>query len=388
MRDCHHKATAGPAASPARPQGFDAAMMALALALAGRALGSVWPNPAVGAVIADPATGAILGCGATAPGGRPHAEVLALRQAGERARGATLYVTLEPCSHWGKSPPCADAVIAAGVSRVVYGAGDPNPLVAGRGLARLAAAGVEAAQGPFAEEARWLALGHILKVTEGRPFVQLKLAVGSDGLVPVGNGRPVWVTGNEARAIAHLYRAQADAIATGRGTVEADDPELTCRLPGMDARSPLRVVFDSGARLSPHARLFAAIARAPIWVFRLDSASTENIARLEARGASCLLTPADREGRLDVHAALRQLAERGITRLLVEGGPTLAGAFLRAGVVDEILVFEGSVAAGEAGLAPFAGQALDDGFVVFETRSIGGDRLRTYRRREPFSGGR
>lgn len=363
---------------------FDRGMMSLALALARRALGSTWPNPAVGAVVAEPGSGVILGCGATAPGGRPHAEVLALRQAGERAAGATLYVTLEPCSHWGKSPPCADAVISAGVARVAYGIADPNPLVAGQGIARLQAAGVAVEAGPFAEEARWLAMGHILKVTEGRPFVQIKVAVGSDGLIPVGNGRPVWVTGPEARAYVHLRRAEADAIATGRGTIESDDPELNCRLPGMEERSPLRVVFDGGAKASPKMRLFDAIEQAPILIFHGAAASAEKISRLQARGARCLSAPADGEGRIDLHAALRQLAGRGITRLLVEGGPRLAGAFLKAGLVDEVLLFEGSVPAGVGGLAPFAGEVLDGAFVAVETRDIGGDRLRVYRRNIPL----
>jgi diaminohydroxyphosphoribosylaminopyrimidine deaminase / 5-amino-6-(5-phosphoribosylamino)uracil reductase len=364
---------------------LDQAMMSLALTLGKRALGSTWPNPAVGAVVVDPATGAILGCGATAPGGRPHAEVLALRQAGERAAGATLYVTLEPCSHWGRSPPCADAIIAAGVARVVYGIADPNPLVAGQGLARLREAGVEVTASPLAEEARWLALGHILKVTEGRPFVQVKVATGSDGLVPAGNGAPVWVTGPEARALVHLLRAEADAIATGRGTIEADNPELNCRLPGMANRSPLRAIFDSGARASPNMRLFDAIKQAPIVVFHGLDAPAERISRLEAQGAQCASAPADGEGGVNLHAALRQLSERGITRLLVESGPRLAGAFLRAGLVDEALVFEGSVPAGACGLSPFAGEVLGDAFSLVETRDICGDRLRVFRRKFPLA---
>lgn len=363
----------------------DAGMMALALALAGRALGTTWPNPAVGAVVVERDSGAIAGCGATARGGRPHAEVIALRQAGERARGATLYVTLEPCSHWGKSPPCVDAILAAGVSRVVFGAADANPLVAGRGLARLREAGLDVIPGPFAREARWLALGHTLKVTAGRPFVQLKVAIGSDGRVPAGTGRPVWVTGPQARALTHLWRARADAIATGLGSVAADDPELTCRLPGMESRSPVRVIFDSAARLPPGARLFAAIGTAPLWVFRLDLASQDRIAALEARGAQCPPVPSDEGGGISLSAALRLMGERGITRLLVEGGPKLAGSFLRAGLVDEALIFEGAAAAGRGGMTPFAGARLGADFVLFDTRRAGEDRLRIYRRRDHWA---
>jgi diaminohydroxyphosphoribosylaminopyrimidine deaminase/5-amino-6-(5-phosphoribosylamino)uracil reductase len=361
--------------------GVDAGMMALALALGKRALGSTWPNPAVGAVVADPASGAIIGVGATAPGGRPHAETIALGQAGARAAGSTLYVTLEPCSHWGKTPPCADAVVAAGVSRVVYGIADPNPLVEGKGLARLQAAGIRVEQGPFADAARRLALGHIRRVTERRPFVQLKVAVGADGLIPAGDGRPVWVTGAAARALVHLQRAEADAVASGSGTIRADDPELTCRLPGMARRSPLRVIFDSAASLSTDARLFDALERAPIFVFCLETAFREKTASLRARGAECVFAPADHKGRINLHAALRQLSERGITRLLVEGGPKLTGAFLREGLVDEALVFEGSAPAGAGGMAPFSGEALDERFALAETRSIGKDRLRIFRRK-------
>ena len=250
-----------------------------------------------------------------------------------------------------------------------------------KGSLRLREAGVEVAASPLADEARWLTLGHVLKVTEGRPFVQLKVAVGSDGLIPAGNGAPMWVTGPAARALVHLRRAEADAIATGRGTIEADNPELNCRLPGMAGRSPLRVVFDSRARMSPDVRLFDAVRQAPILVFHGPAAPAERISRLEGRGARCAGAPADGEGRIDLHAALRQLSERGITRLLVEGGPKLAGAFLKAGLVDEALVFEGSVPAGAGGLAPFAGEVLGDAFVVYETRDICGDRLRVFRRK-------
>ena len=218
--------------------------MAIAARLAERGLGSTAPNPAVGAVVVEPSTGIVLGRGWTQPGGRPHAEPEALARAGARAAGATLYVTLEPCSHFGKTPPCVDTIIAAGVKRVVCGIEDPDPRVAGRGIARLRDAGIEVVRGVLRERCHSITLGHILRVTERRPFVQLKMAVDAEGNVPRGGGgQPTWVTGALSRARGHLLRARADAILIGHGTLIDDNPELTCRLPGLAARSPVRVVL-------------------------------------------------------------------------------------------------------------------------------------------------
>ena len=243
----------------------DRRYMAMALGLARRGLGTTSPNPSVGAVIVLGAgNGAeLVGRGWTQPGGRPHAEVEALVRAGDKACGATAYVTLEPCSHHGQTPPCADALIDAGVARLVVAIGDPDRRVAGRGLARLRDAGVEVVEGVQADEARWVTAGHILREKVGRPFVQLKLAVSADGRIAVGTGkpgamdggRPVWVTGKMARRRGHLLRAEADAILVGRGTVQADNPDLTCRLPGLAARSPIRVVLDSTLQMDAGARL-------------------------------------------------------------------------------------------------------------------------------------
>ncbi len=234
-----------------------ASLMRRALFLAEGNLGATSPNPSVGAVIADAATGEIVASAVTAPGGRPHAEAQALGQAGERARGSVLFTTLEPCSHFGATPPCAHSVAGAGVATVVYGSLDPDMRVAGRGLAWLEAHGVQVLRGDFAKEADWLNLGHTLRVTERRPFVQIKLAVDANGRVPAGGGgRPVWVTGEAARAHAHLLRARADAILVGRKTIESDDPELTCRLPGLEDRSPVRVVLAPRCGIPAQARLF------------------------------------------------------------------------------------------------------------------------------------
>ena len=234
-----------------------ASLMRRALFLAEANLGATSPNPSVGAVIADAATGEIIASAVTAPGGRPHAEVLALKQAGEKARGSVMFTTLEPCSHFGATPPCAHSVAEAGVATVVYGSLDPDMRVAGRGLAWLESHGVSLLRSELAKQTDWLNLGHALRVTERRPFVQVKLAVDADGRVPAGaGGQPVWITGEAARAQAHLLRARADAILVGRKTVEADDPELTCRLPGLEDRSPVRVVLAPRCDILAQARLF------------------------------------------------------------------------------------------------------------------------------------
>ena len=249
------------------PKTQDAANMSLALALGKRGLGQCWPNPSVGAVVAEP-SGRIVSCGWTGSGGRPHAEAIALAQAGDAARGATLYATLEPCAHWGKTPPCVDTIITAGIARVVYGVVDPDPRVAGRGVNKLRENRIEVVQGPFAAEARWQTLGHELRVTARRPFMQLKLAVDGDGLVPAGGGgMPVWATGQEARALSHLIRAEADAIMVGYGTVLADDPDLTCRLPGLSWRSPVRVILSTDGRFSRYSRMLKNLSTAPLWIF-------------------------------------------------------------------------------------------------------------------------
>jgi len=240
--------------------------MGLALRLARRMLGNTAPNPAVGAVIADPASGELIASGWTQPGGRPHAEADSLRRAGSRAYGQTLYVTLEPCSHHGRTPPCADALVAAGIRRVVCAVEDPDPRVSGQGLARLRQAGVAVEVGVLAEEARWMAAGHILRMTANRPFVQLKLALSSNGLLARGDGRPRWVSGPEARAFGHLLRARADAVLVGRRTVLDDDPELTCRLPGLMDLSPRRIVLDPHFRTPRDARLVRTAAEVPLTI--------------------------------------------------------------------------------------------------------------------------
>ena len=332
----------------------DRRFMQLALTLGRRGLGRTWPNPAVGAVVVK--DGVIVGRGWTQPGGRPHAEVEALRRAGEAARGATLYVTLEPCSHVGKSPPCADAVIAAGISRVVSAIEDPNPLVAGQGYAKLRAAGITVDTGPGAREAAHDHAGHLRRIREKRPHAILKLAVSSDDRIAAAGHKPVAITGEAARTRVHLLRAQCDAILVGIGTVLSDDPILTCRLPGMEARSPVRVVLDSALRIRAESRLVHSARQTPLWLIASETAEAASAARLGAAGAQVIrLAPEsgaipDAVG-LDLAAVLHALAERGITRLLVEGGSRVAAAFVAAGLADEIWLLRGPDAIGEGGVA-------------------------------------
>jgi diaminohydroxyphosphoribosylaminopyrimidine deaminase / 5-amino-6-(5-phosphoribosylamino)uracil reductase len=329
----------------------DRRFMQLALALGRRGQGRSWPNPAVGAVVVN--DGVIVGRGWTQPGGRPHAEPEALMRAGEAARGATLYVTLEPCSHFGRSPPCADAVIAAGIARVVSAVEDPNPEVAGQGHAKLRAAGIVVDVGLCATEAARDHAGHFRRIRDKRPHVILKLAVSSDDKIGAAGRKPVAITGEAANARVHLLRAQCDAVLVGIGTVRADDPLLTCRLPGMEAQSPVRVVLDRALRISGTSRLVHSARETPLWVMTSSLSEAPAAMKLGAAGAQVIrvdTTTAPPPG-LDLLAVLHALAEKGITRLLVEGGARVASSFVAAGLVDEIWLLRGPDAVGADGVA-------------------------------------
>ena len=329
----------------------DQRFMQLALALGRRGQGRTWPNPAVGAVVVK--DGVIVGRGWTQPGGRPHAEPEALQRAGNAARGATLYVTLEPCSHVGKSPPCADAIIAAGVARVVSAIEDPNPEVAGQGHARLRAVGIAVDIGPGAAEAAHDHAGHFRRVRDRRPHLILKLAVSSDDRIGAANRKPVAISGEAARARVHLLRAQCDAVLVGIGTVLADDPLLTCRLPGMAARSPVRVVLDRALRLPATSRLVHSARETPLWVMTSEPAEAPAAMRLGAAGAQVIGVSAAvlPQPGLDWPAVLRELAGRGVTRLLVEGGARVASSLVAAGLVDEVWLLRAPDAIGADGVA-------------------------------------
>src|SRR5882762_7059140 len=359
----------------------DQRFMALALALGRRGQGRTWPNPAVGAVVVR--DGVIVGRGWTQAGGRPHAEPEALRRAGEAARGATLYVTLEPCSHVGKSPPCADAVIAAGIVRVVAAIEDPNPLVAGQGHARLRAAGISVEIGLGAEEAARDHAGHFRRVRDKRPHVILKLAVSSDDKIAGAGHKPTAITGEAAKTRVHLLRAQCDAILVGIGTVRADDPLLNCRLPGMEARSPVRVVLDSALRLPEGSKLAYSATRTLDWVFVDANAKPElepeHEAALTQAGVE-LLRVAGANGRLDLRAVLRGLAGRGITRVMVEAGPILSAAFLNADLVDEAALLRSPTAIGADGIDALDGLPLtaltqSTKLRLVGSEAVGADRL-------------
>jgi diaminohydroxyphosphoribosylaminopyrimidine deaminase/5-amino-6-(5-phosphoribosylamino)uracil reductase len=339
--------------------GDDFAFMELALALGRRGLGRTWPNPSVGVVVVRrEADGpVILGRGWTQPGGRPHAETQALERAGGSARGATLYVTLEPCSHFGQTPPCADAIIAAGIAQVVSALEDPNPLVAGAGHRRMAAAGIMVRVGIGADAARRAHAGHIRRMRERRQHVTLKLAVSADGKAGLAGRRPAPITGESARARVHLMRAMNDAVLTGIGTVLADDPLLTCRLPGMADRSPVRVVLDGELRLGLGTRLVATARETPLWVVTSDLAAEDRAEALRSAGAEVLRVPAV-EGRLDLAAVLDRLAERGITRLMVEAGPILAAAMIGADLIDEAALLRSSKIVGPDGIDALEGLSL------------------------------
>ncbi|MFY9623906.1 MAG: bifunctional diaminohydroxyphosphoribosylaminopyrimidine deaminase/5-amino-6-(5-phosphoribosylamino)uracil reductase RibD [Rhodoplanes sp.] len=363
----------------------DRRFMALALALGRRGLGNVWPNPAVGAVVVreEGEAPVIIGRGWTQPGGRPHAETEALRRAGAAARGATLYVTLEPCSHHGQTPPCVDAIIDAGIARVVSAMEDPNPLVAGRGHGRLRAEGIAVEVGVGAEEARRAHAGHARRVRDGRPHVLLKLAVSSDGKVGLAGRRPVAITGEAARDVVHLLRAQHDAILIGIGTALADDPELTCRLPGMAARSPVRVVLDTGLRLPRESRLIRTARQTPVWVVA-GHAAPESLERdLRREGAEILRLGG--AATLDLGETLAALAQRGITRLMVEGGPKVAAAFVRADLIDEAVLLHGNCTIGKNGIDALDGLALaaltrSKALAARSVETVGCDRVETFSR--------
>ena len=363
----------------------DIALMRVALRVARRGLGTTAPNPSVGAVIVDPESGEVVARGWTQPGGRPHAEKEALRRANGRARGRTMYVTLEPCAHTGRVPTCADAMVSSGLRRVVCAIPDPNPIVSGRGFEQLREAGIAVDVGLLANEARWVTLGHILRITEKRPFVQLKMAVDRNGAVAAGDGAPVWVTGPDARAFAHLLRAETDAILVGSGTVFADDPELTCRLPGLGWRSPDRIVLDTHLRTPPSAKVYRQEgARPRVWVAAAIGKFSRTLRHGEG-GALILDITGCAGGGLDLESLLGSLAEQGITRLMVEGGPTVWQAFLAAGVVDEVCVVIGSgTATGDVipvipgDPDPFFAAA---GLAPHSRRGLGPDTLLTWRRR-------
>jgi len=350
----------------------DTRRMRHALVLAARGLGNVAPNPAVGCVLVSE-NGQIVGRGWTARGGRPHAETIALGQAGEAARGATAYVTLEPCAHHGQTPPCANALIAAGVVRIVVAVGDPDPRVNGRGIEMLRAAKIAVTTGVCESEAAEINKGFFLRVRENRPLVTLKIAQSRDGKTIAPPGESRWITGEAARRYGHLLRAKNDAILVGVNTVLADDPELTCRLPGLEDRSPLRVVLDTHLRLPVQSKLAQTARRVPVLVFTAAEGGEA------LRGLGVEIERIESDGRPKLEIVLRALAARGITRLLVEGGATIHSAFLEAGLADRLAVFTAPNDLGGKGrgvIPALAATAFR--YARTGSRALGADVLETY----------
>lgn len=334
-------------------------------------VGRTGPNPSVGCVIVK--DGEVVGRGVTALGGRPHAEPQAIAEAGEKARGATAYVTLEPCSHHGKTPPCANAIVAAGIARVVVAVADPDPRVSGRGLKILADADIEVTIGILQKEARRAMAGYLTRQTKGRPQVTLKLAVSADGMLGRKGEGQVAITGPDAREAVHRLRAESDAILVGIGTAIADDPELTVRLPGLESASPLRIVLDRRAELPVSSKLAQTAGAVPVLLAVAPGASG-NRALLQDKGLEILEIAG-------IEDLLGTLAQRGVSSLMVEGGARVAGNLLARGLVDRIHLYDSQVVIGEPGVAsPITADRLPAGFVRIEQRQVGADRLQVFER--------
>jgi diaminohydroxyphosphoribosylaminopyrimidine deaminase/5-amino-6-(5-phosphoribosylamino)uracil reductase len=363
----------------------DRRWMRAALNLGERSLGLAAPNPAVGAILVK--EGRVVGRAATAPGGRPHAEPIAIAEARDESRGATFYVTLEPCSHFGSSPPCVDAIVAAGVARVVSALEDPNPLVAGQGHARLREAGITVLVGIEAEQARRDHLGHILRVTAGRPCVTLKLAETADGYASGGPHDPrLRITGQIGNLRVQIMRATHEAIMVGVGTAAADDPALTVRLPGLD-RKPLRVVLDTQLRLPLRSRLAASAREAPTLVIAGPDAPGEAADRLADLGVAIERVSLDDRDHLDVKEALRALCARGVTRVFSEGGPTVAARLIELSLADEVALLTSEKPLGRPGLPSLSLKArhvlaAEVRYRLFDRTAYGSDMLRRWKRVE------
>ncbi|MBT0958811.1 bifunctional diaminohydroxyphosphoribosylaminopyrimidine deaminase/5-amino-6-(5-phosphoribosylamino)uracil reductase RibD [Alphaproteobacteria bacterium KMM 3653] len=349
--------------------------MALALSLGRRGQGQVAPNPAVGCVITS--GGRIVGRGWTQPGGRPHAEVMALAQAGAAARGGTAYVTLEPCAHHGQTPPCANALTKAGIAHVVSAMEDPDPRVAGRGHDMLREAGVAVEVGLMAAQAARDNAGFFLRVQSGRPWITLKLAATLDGRIATASGESQWITGPAARRVVHAQRARHDAVLVGGGTARADDPLLTVRGLGV-RRQPMRVVVSAGLDLPAEGAMAASAAQVPLLLLHGCDADPGRVAAWEGKGAKCVGLARQDAGGLDVGAVMKALGDEGLTRVFCEGGGQFAAALLDAGYVDEVIGFSAGMVFGSEGramLGALTAGALADAprYDLAEVRRIGPD---------------
>jgi diaminohydroxyphosphoribosylaminopyrimidine deaminase / 5-amino-6-(5-phosphoribosylamino)uracil reductase len=356
--------------------------MRAALALARRGLGTTWPNPSVGCVLVR--EGRVVGRGYTGLGGRPHAEPTALSIAGEAARGATAYVTLEPCCHWGQTPPCTDALIEAGVARVVIATLDPDKRVDSQGVARLREAGITVEHGLLDAEAREDLKGFLLRTTENRPMVTLKLATTLDGKIATGWGESQWITGPEARHMAHVLRGRHDAVLAGVGTVVADDPQLTCRIVGYRPTPVVRVIVDSHLRTPLTSKLARTAAEDPLWFLVRDGADPARREAYVDLGAKVIEVAAGEAG-VDLTDGMRALAGEGLTRVLVEGGGQVAASFIRAGLVDRLAWFHAPAIMGGDGWPSVQGFGIEKlammpWFVPYRVTTLGRDMLTEFKR--------
>ncbi len=367
---------------------WDERFMHLALRLGRRGMGQTAENPSVGCVLVQFTDNGpvIVGQGHTQPGGRPHAERVALAAAGGHAKGATAYVTLEPCSHTGKSPPCSQGLIEAGIARVVCAKGDPDPRVSGRGFEMLRAAGIEVETGLFEEQAKRDLSGFLSRTQTKRPWIQAKMAVSPDGFIGSRDKANVPITGLEAKKRTYALRSRADAILVGIDTVLIDDPSLTVRLPGLEDRSPIRIVLDSKGRIPLSANLVRTAESVPTWIIASGHISAEKALTLEARGCKLLLTDPTAGGHVDLDQARELLAEEGINTLFAETGATLAKTLLTKQLIDEFFLYRGNIAIGD-GLQPFdidPQQALMEvGFSLEHQSLMGQDRAMTFVRNTP-----
>jgi len=353
--------------------------MALALSLGQRGLGQVWPNPSVGCVLVR--NGRVVGRGHTQTGGRPHGEVMALHQAGGNAHGATAYVTLEPCSHQGKTPPCAQTLIDAGVARVVGAIQDPDPRVSGKGYEMLKAAGIQVTTGVLADQARQVHIGFLTRITRNRPAITLKLAASLDGRIATRTGDSRWITGPQARRVVHMLRASHDAVMIGSGTAIADDPDLTVRNLGLENRSPVRIVIDTGLRTPTTSVLAKTADKTATWMCHSATANTQKWSQTQAKLIPCSLSKDDH---IDLHDALAKLAMAGLTRIFVEGGGQLAASLIRENLVDELLAFSAGVAIGGNGRAQLGSLGIDTlksapRFTLIDSKRLGPDVLNRWR---------
>jgi diaminohydroxyphosphoribosylaminopyrimidine deaminase/5-amino-6-(5-phosphoribosylamino)uracil reductase len=362
----------------------DAGFMRAALGLARRGLGRTWPNPTVGCILVQ--GGVVVGRGRTGAGGRPHAETVALAEAGERARGATAYVTLEPCAHTGATPPCAEALAAAGVARAVVAIEDPDPRVNGAGVEALRAAGVAVEVGCLAPEAVAVNRGFLSRQATGRPMLTLKLAASLDGRIATGTGESRWITGPRARAEVHLMRAQTDAVLLGAGTVRSDDPRLNVRDLGMDDRFPVRVLVSGALSLPREGNIGRTAAEVPTWICHDPEADPDRRAAWEELGAELIEIPWQADGQLDLSAMMQRLGDRGLTRVLCEGGGRLAAALVEEDLVDEVVCYTAGLVLGAEAIPAVGGLEvaalqLAPRFRLVDATPVGPDLRSRWRRR-------